>query len=495
MKKDDLLKKIIISFGIFLMLLQFLSYLVNYLGIKNYNYLLWGIIHTRDPVNNWTPTLGLLIYSIATLLIALLISIKKIRSSIIIFLKDAIERIKIKRKIWFFAVISLSFIPLSFIFKFSNNTVNSRDHWGIIIVQKALEDPSRLFYMSAPISTYLLFIFHQLTSYLFSWDAIKSTEIFFLLNAPLYIFILLLLADSLVKSRLQKVMLFLLLISTGFMQFLFGWYDATTFGFVWMLLFLYLSYLYIKGRTKFIYPVLAFWLSFWTNASVFWFIPGLLFLYFFNINISKLSAGNFLRGIFSKKFLKFLVLLLIPTILLFLFIEFNLQKIHNVHIYQIEKVKAGSLLGGGDGTIFLLLFKTTTIWQSFTMFSFGHLIDFLNFNVLLAPFGLILLISLMLIYRKQINFKNPFLYFMFILLAFHLLFMATFNTDEVEVAAWDVYAPVHILTLITSSFILLNYTKKGLWEEIAIITLIISLSLTIPWILSNSHFIYLIAVK
>ena len=487
MKKDETLKKIIIIFGLILIILQFVLYLLNYYGITGYNKFFWSIVHSRDPARDWQPKVSLVIYSFIMLILSTLISIAKIRNKIISTLRNKIEKRKIKRKILFFIILSLIFLIAAFTFRFSNDAVNSRDHWGITIVNKASTDPSRLFYMSAPISSYSLFVFYKLASSLFSWDTVKSTEIIFLLTAPFYFLILLVLADKLTENKLRKLLLFLLFISTGFAQFLFGWYDGTTFGYFWTIVFLLLSFLYIKNKIKFIYPVLAYWLSFWTSAAMFWFFPGLLFLYFFNSKINELSIKNFFRGIFNKKFLKFILLLIIPTILLFLFIEINLYKIFNIHIYNIEKIKVGSLLGGGDGIIFVPLFKITTHWQFFTMFSSAHFLDFLNFNLLLAPFGLMLFILLILFYKRQINFKNPFLYFLLILVAFFLLFMTTFNTDEIEVAAWDIYAPIHILFVIINSFILFNIKKENLWEELALIIFIFSISLTIPWIISNSQ--------
>ena len=41
--------------------------------------------------------------------------------------------------------------------------------------------------------------------------------------------------------------------------------------------------------------------------------------------------------------------------------------------------------GGGDRSWFVPLFKMTTEWQHYTMFSLGHLVDIVNQQLLVAP--------------------------------------------------------------------------------------------------------------
>ncbi len=485
MKKDKLLKSIIIVWALLLIILQLILYLINYFGVARYNYIFWSILHFK-------PTITPVIYSLIVLLMLVIIAFFSIHLKILNWLREKLNGIKIKRKYLFFVAISILFLPISYLFRIIN-PVLLREHWGSLIVDQASTDPSRLFFMSAPVTSYLEFIFFKIMSFLFSWNAIKAINVFAVLTSSLYIFILLLFSDILTEDKLKKVMLFLLFISAGFSQLLFGWVQGSVFGVLLMIIFLYVSYLYINKKIKFIYLVLAFWLAFLSYAALFWFIPGLLFLYFLNSNIYKLSVKNFLKGIFNKKFIGFLLLLIIPTILFFIFIEINLYSMYNVHVYEIDKVKVGNLLGGGDGTIFIQLSQTKSNWERFTMFSFGHLTEFLNMNLLLAPFGIILFFSLLLVYRKQINFKNPFIYFMLIITSFFLLFMLTYNLDYLNVKeGWDDYSIIHILFTIINSFILINYAEKNTYEEIALIMIFISFSLSIPWILSNSQFATLI---
>ena len=468
-----------------MVILQLVLYILNYYSITKFNSMFWSLIHFQPSVKS-------IAYSSAVLLLTILVILPKINQNILKVLKNITGRVKIKRKHLSFLILSLLFLPISYLFRIVN-PVLTREHWGILIVEPGLKDPSKLFFMSAPITSYIEFIFFKITSYLFSWSTIEAINAFSILVSSLYIFIILLLSDIFVKNKLQKLLLFLLFLSTGFSQLLFGWVQGSLFGILWMIIFLYTSYLYINRRIKFIYIVLTFFIAFWTYAALFWFIPGLIFLYFLNSNIYKLSIKNFFIGISNKKFIKFIFLLLIPTALLFIFIEVNLYINYNTHFYQIEKIKIGNLLGGGDGTIFIQLFQTKSNWERFTMFSFGHLIEFVNMNLLLAPFGAMLFFSLLILYRKEINFKNPFLYFMLISTSFFLLFMLTYNLDYLYVKeGWDDYSIIHVIYTITSSFILINYAEKNTFEEIALIMIFVSFSLSIPWILSNSQFAHLI---
>jgi len=48
--------------------------------------------------------------------------------------------------------------------------------------------------------------------------------------------------------------------------------------------------------------------------------------------------------------------------------------------------------GGANGIPFVPLFRTTTRWQRYTMFSLAHVVDWANEHFLISPFGLPLLL-------------------------------------------------------------------------------------------------------
>ncbi|MBU2633702.1 MAG: hypothetical protein KJ674_00500 [Nanoarchaeota archaeon] len=489
MKEDKIIIKIIMITALILVFGQYILYLLNYFNIGNVNHSFWSIVHIK------TPSSTIVLYSIISIILTILVIIPKINKAILDKLK-IVNNIKFKRKYLAYFITTSIFFVVFYIFRITNENI-MKDHWGYI-AEQALTEPSRLVFLSGPITAYINFIFFRISNVLWGWSAIKAVGLMHVIYGALIFFAILLMCDSFLKtneflkSNLQKILLILLLTTTGFAQFFFGWWEGTTAGTIWMVVFIYTSYLFLRKKLKFIYPVLAFWLAFFFHAIAFWYIPAVLFLYFVNAGITKLSFKNFFKGIFNIKFLKFILILLIPTIILFGILEITLYSRLGVHVTNIEQVKMGNLLGGGDGTIFVPLTGIHTVWEHFTMFSFGHFMEFLNLNLLNMPFGLTLFITLLLLYRKKINFKDPFIYFMLILISFFLLFMTTYNVDYIEEIIWDGYTTMILLYAIFNSYILIKYSQKGTFETVALIMIIVGLLLTIPWILSNSSYAFLL---
>jgi len=489
--KDKIIKIIIITIALFLVFSQLIIYLINYLGITKYNYLAWGILHFENS------SLKILIYSVLAVIITILVMIPKINNLILNNIK-LFSKIKIKGNIINYFIITIISFIIFYIFRITN-TVISKDHWGII-AERALIDPSRFIFMSGSLTGYINFIFFRITNHFFGWNSFFAVEMMHLVYGTLMFIFILIMCNSFLKyneflkSNLQKILLIFLITSTGFSQFFFGWWEGTTAGFMWTILYIHTSYLFLRKKISFVYPVLVFWLAFFFHAVAFWFAPSLLFLYFVNTKVKKLSFKNFFKGIFSVKFLKLILLLLIPTILLFIIYEISLYNGFGVHIYNIEQVKIGNLLGGGDATLFIPLTSSgiDTVWEHFTMFSFAHFIEFLNLNILNMPFGLLPLIFLLIIYKKKINLKDPFIHYLLIFISFFLMCMITFNLDYMEKAVWDIYSPLGVLYTILNSYILINCADKNTFETVALIMIIAGLAITIPWVLSNSAYAYLL---
>ena len=170
----------------------------------------------------------------------------------------------------------------------------SKDHWGII-AERALIDPSRFVFMSGSLTGYVNFFFFRTTNLLFGWDSFFAVEIMHLIYGTLMFVAILIMCSyflkykEFLKNNLQKILLILLIISTGFSQFFFGWWEGTIAGFMWTIIYIITSYLFLRKKISFVYPVLVFLLTFFFHAVAFWFAPSLLFLYFVNIGIKKLT--------------------------------------------------------------------------------------------------------------------------------------------------------------------------------------------------------------
>jgi hypothetical protein len=190
-----------------------------------------------------------------------------------------------------------------------------------------------------------------------------------------FVYILFLLADQLGRDRLEKAVIFGLVITTGSMQLFFGYVENYTLMSTGLMLALYLGVRCLRGETELTWPSLALAVTnaFHPSTIVLW--PAVVYL-----------AWHLARSHKQKAFVW--AQLVVPPVLVFAALSIFMASAGH---------GPGALLtndrpGGADGIPFVPLFRVTTQWQHYTMFSLAHLLDWANEHFLISPFGLFLLV-------------------------------------------------------------------------------------------------------
>lgn len=96
--------------------------------------------------------------------------------------------------------------------------------------------------------------------------------------------------------------------------------------------------------------------------------------------------------------------------------------------------------GGGDGRWFVPLWEASTRWEHYTMFSWPHLRDFLNEQMLVAPVVLPTLIVVLVLYWRKIFSSLPSVRFLTISTICYLLFIWCWNPDYGGQRDWDLFS-------------------------------------------------------
>lgn len=142
--------------------------------------------------------------------------------------------------------------------------------------------------------------------------------------------------------------------------------------------------------------------------------------------------------------------------------------------------------GGGDGRWFVPLWETTTRWEHYTMFSWGHLIDMINEQLLTAPAaipGLLLLLAMGNI-RRQVT---PWTRFLLLAAGLYLLFTWTWNPDYGGQRDWDLFSPVAIpLTLLFVDRLRAASPEPDSFRRAALALIIAQGFHTLAWIYQNT---------
>lgn len=197
-----------------------------------------------------------------------------------------------------------------------------------------------------------------------------------------FVYVLFLLADSLGRDWAEKATIFGLMITVGSMQLFFGYVENYTIISLGLMLTLYLAIRCLGGEMNLIWPSLALAV---TNA----FHPSTIVLWPAMGYVGWRAAGR--RASAKGKASEWLKLVL-PPILVFA----GLAALMTAGGHGPGAMLADDRPGGADGIPFVPLFRVTTEWQPYTMFSLGHLLDWANEHFLISPFGLLLLLLALL---------------------------------------------------------------------------------------------------
>jgi hypothetical protein len=282
-----------------------------------------------------------------------------------------------------------------------------------------------------------------------------------------FVFVLFLLADALGRDWAEKATIFGLVFTTGSMQLFFGYvenYTVISFG---LILTLHLGIRCLRGEISLVWPslALAFTNAFHPSTIVLW--PAVGYVAWQVVRrqppLAPLERRNPHSGAEWAK-------LVLPPLLVLA----GLTLLMTAGGHGPGALLLDDRPGGADGIPFVPLFRVTTEWQHYTMFSLAHLLDWANEHFLISPFGLpLLLIALVngLIIRKKTkrsvqhdersasNLRakqgtSGAVTFLTIASLAYLLLTFVWNPDYGGRRDWDLFAPSAFVYTLLAAFLL-----------------------------------------
>jgi len=293
-----------------------------------------------------------------------------------------------------------------------------------------------------------------------------------------FVYVLLNFAVRLGRTTLEAAILAGLVLTTGAMQLFFGYVENYVIVSLVLLCTLFLAWATLQGKLAPVWPVIGLSLANAFHPSTVFLWPGMLLL-------SVLCRQRKRVSLFSGIAQTVLPPLIIGGCVLALMESGG----HGLSFFLgIDRP------GGGDGIWFVPLFKTTTEWQQYTMFSAAHIIDWSNIHLLISPFGIPLIVmTLLTIYRFHLtvfdsqNDKDYAIFlgttaFMYILLTW------VWNPDYGGRKDWDLFAPsAFVYTLLAGYLLVRVISNRQRLRENAIFMVGVSLLHTASWIFANTH--------
>ncbi|MDI6766270.1 MAG: hypothetical protein QME52_05550 [Bacteroidota bacterium] len=193
---------------------------------------------------------------------------------------------------------------------------------------------------------------------------IQLTSILFGIGA---ILILILLVRHLADATIDRVLLYTFILFSGGIQFFFGYVEVYTPLYFGILLFLWVAISSLRGEIHPIFPSITFGFLLLLHFGTLCLLPTLLFFYFLLFRKGKLS--DVILSIFGLGI----------TIVILMWICG-----YSYHVFIDHLFKGGKHI--------LPLSGETSFWQAYSIFSVGYLINFINFQMLISPFGLLVII-------------------------------------------------------------------------------------------------------
>ncbi len=318
--------------------------------------------------------------------------------------------------------------------------------WGDAeLIVKALADPYRITYIwQAPLDIFIHARGWQLGNDLFGWpDPIPVYRITSTLAGMLFVWVLLGLAALLGRNRTERALLSGLVLTLGTMELFFGYienYPIMTLG---MLVYAYLALLCLRGRTALIWPATALAVTHAFHPSTIILTPSLLYLAFARFRARGRNASGS-QDVLSRRTWRMdratVLSIVVPYALVFL----GLVALMSGGGHGLDALMGQDFPGGGDRSWFVPLFKITTEWQHYTMFSLGHLLDIVNQQWLVAPLIWPAIALVWTFARSRVRDAGPEGVFLALMAGFYLLLTVVWNADYGGQKDWDLFSPAAV---------------------------------------------------
>lgn len=374
--------------------------------------------------------------------------------------------------------------------------------WGdayILVNAIAYPDPALrlLTTWQAPLDVWLHARLWAAGNALFGWaNAWPAYRILSPLAGALYVYGLLRLADSVGRGRAEKLLLVGLLGTLGTMQLFFGYAENYSLAAAGILIFLWFALETLAGRRALWQPALALAITNGLHPSTVILAPALLYVAWV---WGRGRQGDKETGRQGGKVwwtavwqVAWPMALVAGGVVLLMELSGN----------GLAALTSTDRPGGGDGRLFVPLFEATTRWEHYTMFSWAHLLDWLNMQMLTAPVtlgALAIVGGALLAQRLRVNSQagtakhaeassdGRALVFLALCTGLYWLFTWLWNPDYGGQRDWDLFSLAAIPgTLLLARLLPQALADRGQLAQAGLMLTTVSAMHTIAWIYQNT---------
>jgi len=156
---------------------------------------------------------------------------------------------------------------------------------------------------------------------------------------------------------------------------------------------------------------------------------------------------------------------------------------HGLHAFLGEDFP-----GGGDHRWLVPLLHTSTRWEHYTMFSWAHLRDIINQQLLAAPVVLPSLLLVRALAGRRLEWRQRWLTFLLIAAACYLFLTLVWNPDYGGRRDWDLFAPASLpLTVLLATLLPQALPERGALRTGGRALIATQLMHSAAWIIHNTQ--------
>lgn len=311
---------------------------------------------------------------------------------------------------------------------------------------------------SEPLEILLHVKAYQLVNKLWQMDSATVYVLLSCFAGVVFLLLLFFFADFLGRDRKEKVLVFLILLTTGSTQLFFGYAEHYSFTYVFVFAFISSSLAYLEGKARWFLPVGAFLLASSSHVTAAYLLPALLFLF-----LAKGKDGR------KPSLAKRTSVLVLGTAVLASVLILYLR-----HGWTVPPV-------------FVPLTQDIYAAPGYLLFSLPHILDLLNHHLLVSPVGPALILAALACLSVARLLKDRIFRFLLVVGLSQLVFNFLVDPALGAPRDWDLFSTVALGYTVLGLFVFLRLLRgKASFGYLAVILVAASLYSTVPWIATQS---------
>ncbi len=314
---------------------------------------------------------------------------------------------------------------------------------------------------SQPLAIWIYLNSHHLLNQVFNLSSASVYALVSYLAGIIFVIFSLKLANLLGKSPSLRLFIFLILILVGSIELFFGYAEHYPLLCAGILVYLFYCLKYLRRETEFWVPLIILFILVPLHFSSLFLVPSLLFLYLFRDEYKGFS--RILKN-------KITWILLLCLLILFIGLVLYVGKYNWFVLSYLIPVLHGRYTG-----------------PNYTLFSPGHIIDFLNQQFLISPVGFTLCLIFLIIRPKPLVFKNRTFQFLLTVALAQLFFNFIINPGLGAPRDWDLFAGGGLGYTALALFVFSQVQTDVKSNHLKLKLIIVASLFTLPWILINAN--------